>query len=255
MKAIIFAAGLGTRLRPLTDNKPKALVEVDGRPMLEHVVRRLINADFNEIVVNVHHYGQQIIDFLKSNDNFGAEIHVSDERDLLLDTGGGIRKARKWLDGDKPFLIHNADILTDLDLKAFYDNHLHHNADISLLAAERTTSRYLLCDEENRLHGWTNIKTGQVRPEGFLYDKRKYHPLAYGCIQAVSPKIFERLEKFTNAPKFSIFDFYLGVCEEFNIRCACPKDYNWFDIGTPEKLLEADTWFKQNKIKYDHYRR
>lgn len=245
MKAMVFAAGLGTRLRPLTDNTPKALVCIEGRPMLEHVVRKLVASGFDEIIINIHHFGEQIIDFLKANDNFGATIHISDERDELLETGGGIRKARKWLGQGEPFLIHNADILTDLDLNKFYAHHISHQADITLLTAERPTSRYLICDRENRLHGWTNKKTGEVKPAGFKPDSGKYHELAYGCVQVVSPVIFDSLEKFTEEHKFSIFDFYLAVCEQFKIMCYSPTGYNWFDIGTPEKLGEAARWLRQ----------
>ncbi len=242
MKAMIFAAGLGTRLRPLTDNKPKALVEIAGQPMLEHVVCRLIAAGFDEIVVNIHHFGQQIIDFLEANNNFGIQIHISDERDELLDTGGGIRKAKKWLSGNEPFLIHNADILTDLDLKAFYDSHPK-DADATLLTANRTTSRYLICDATNRLRGWTNKKTGEIRPKGFKPDPNCHHEVAYGCIEVVSPSIFKTLDAFSTEKKFSIFDFYLANCNRLNIKCNMAEHYNWFDIGTPEKLIAAENWF------------
>ena len=120
MKAMIFAAGLGTRLRPLTDNMPKALVPVAGKPMLQHVIERMKAAGYNEITINIHHFGEQIIDFVQANQQFGITIHISDERGELLDTSGGIKKARPFLDGDKPFLVHNADILTDVDLHKLY---------------------------------------------------------------------------------------------------------------------------------------
>ena len=128
MKAMIFAAGLGTRLRPLTDNMPKALVPVAGKPMLQHVIERMKAAGFNDITINIHHFGEQIIDFVQANQQFGITIHISDERGELLDTGGGIKKARPFLDGDEPFLVHNADILTDVDLHKLYQPQpfLHH---------------------------------------------------------------------------------------------------------------------------------
>ena len=156
---MIFAAGLGTRLRPLTDNKPKALVEVAGKPMLERVILRLKRSGVDEIVVNVHHFGQQIIDFLYANDNFGVTIHVSDEREELLDTGGGILKARKWLDGGEPVIVHNADILTDFDLDEMMCQHVASEAVATLLVAERDTARYFVFNDAMRLQGWTNIKT------------------------------------------------------------------------------------------------
>ena len=135
MKAMIFAAGLGTRLRPLTDNMPKALVPVAGKPMLQHVIERMKAAGFNEITINIHHFGEQIIDFVQANQQFGITIHISDERGELLDTGGGIKKARPFLDGDEPFLVHNADILTDVDLHKFYQ-HLPYRHSISCLVLE-----------------------------------------------------------------------------------------------------------------------
>ena len=163
MKAMIFAAGLGTRLRPLTDHMPKALVPVAGKPMLERVILRLKEAGFNEIMVNIHHFGEQIIDFLRAHDNFGTEIHISDERGMLLDTGGGIKKARPFLDGQEPFLVHNADILTDIDLAGLYRHHLESDAESTLLVSERKTSRYLLFDDDYHLHKGAHTRLSAAR--------------------------------------------------------------------------------------------
>ena len=179
MKAMVFAAGLGTRLRPLTDNMPKALVPVGGVPMLQHVILNLKRYGFEDIIVNIHHFGQQVMDFLAENGNFGISIHISDERGELLETGGGILKAREFFDDGEPFLVHNADVLTDLDLSEFYKFHLHNSADATLLTAERVTSRYLLLDNFNRLNGWINVKTGEVKPAGFKYEKGKYNSQAF----------------------------------------------------------------------------
>ena len=159
---MIFAAGLGTRLRPLTDHTPKALVSVAGKPMLERVILRLKEAGFNDITVNIHHFGEQIIEFLRANNDFGITIHLSDERDMLLDTGGGIKKARPFLDGNEPFLVHNADILSDINLAELYRHHRESNAEATLLVSQRQTSRYLLLDDANRLHGWINKSTGET---------------------------------------------------------------------------------------------
>lgn len=165
MKAMIFAAGLGSRLKPLTDTMPKALVPIAGRPMLEHVILKLKAAGFTEIMINIHHFGEQILDFLKANENFGLIIHISDERDLLLDTGGGVKKARSFFENsDEPFLIHNVDILSDVNLKELYDYHLQSGAVATLLASQRKTSRYLLFDTDKRLCGWINKDTEQVKP-------------------------------------------------------------------------------------------
>ena len=164
MKAMIFAAGLGTRLRPLTDHMPKALVPVAGKPMLERVILRLKEAGFNEITVNIHHFGEQIIDFLRAHDNFGTEIHISDERGMLLDTGGGIKKARPFLDGQEPFLVHNADILTDIDLAGLYRHHLESDAESTLLVSERKTSRYPPARLDKQVH--RRGETGRLRLPG-----------------------------------------------------------------------------------------
>ena len=151
MKAMIFAAGLGTRLKPLTDHLPKALVPVAGKPMLEHVILKLKAAGFTEIVINIHHFGEQIIGFLQANQHFGLTIHISDEREQLLDTGGGIQKASTFFQGNEPFLVHNVDILSDTDLKTLYDYHVQSGNDATLLASQRKTSRYLLFDDTDRL--------------------------------------------------------------------------------------------------------
>ena len=169
MKAMIFAAGLGTRLRPLTDIMPKALVPVAGKPMLERVILRLKKAGFDDITINIHHFGGQIVEFLHANNSFGLNIHISDERDMLLDTGGGVKKACPFLDGNEPFLVHNADILTDIDLTTFYRHHQDSNAEATLLVSERKTSRYLLFDDSYNLHGWINKSTQEIKPEGFNF--------------------------------------------------------------------------------------
>ena len=165
---MIFAAGLGTRLKPLTDRIPKALVPVNGIPMLQHVILKLKQAGFTEIVINIHHFGEQIIDFLQAHQNFGITIHISDEREELLDTGGGIKKAIPFFSGNEPFLVHNVDILSDTDLKALYDYHQQSTNDATLLVSQRETSRYLLFDKDNaRLCGWINKQTLQTKPNGF----------------------------------------------------------------------------------------
>ena len=156
---MIFAAGLGTRLKPLTDHMPKALVPVAGKPMLEHVILKLIAAGFNEIVINVHHFANQIIEFLKEKENFGITIHISDETDCLLDTGGGIKKAASFFTDGEPFLVHNVDILSNTDLKSLYDYHINSNNDATLLVSSRKTVRYLLFNAQQDLCGWINKDT------------------------------------------------------------------------------------------------
>ena len=172
-QAMIFAAGLGTRLRPLTDTMPKALVRVGGEPLLHRVVMNLKKAGFERIVINVHHFAEQIVDYLKTNDNFGLDIRISDESDALLDTGGGIRKAAPLFDPSSPILIHNVDILHNVDLAKLYDTAADNDA--TLLVSRRDTSRYLIFNEEMRLNGWINIKTGEVKPPHRVVEGSEAH--------------------------------------------------------------------------------
>ena len=244
MKAMIFAAGLGTRLRPLTNDRPKALVEVAGVTMLERVIRRISEAGFDDITINIHHFGDKIIEFLDRNDHFGLNIHISDERELLLDTGGGILYARRFLDGNEPFLVHNADILTDLDLKTFYEAHVASHAVASVLVKQRATQRYFLLDHNNRLRGWTHMGTGEVRPTG-LVDTQSLRRRAFGGVHVISPTIFPLLEEYAAGKQvFSITPFYVDECTKQVFHGYEPADeYLWLDVGKPETLEQANRQF------------
>ena len=190
MKAMIFAAGLGTRLKPLTDTMPKALVPVCGQPLLYHVLTKLVAAGYDDVIVNVHHFPDQIIDYLCIHD-FGAKITISDERDFLRETGGGIKRVRPMLneeipgqagnDGNEPFLVHNVDIISNLDLKWVREQH-REDAVATVVVSERETQRYLLFDEDDRLKGWTNVKTGEVRSPYPDIDPFKLRKLAFAGI-------------------------------------------------------------------------
>ena len=246
MKAMIFAAGLGSRLKPLTDTMPKALVPVAGCPMLEHVILKLKASGFTEIVINIHHFGEQIIDFLKTNNDFGLTIHMSDERDRLLDTGGGIRKCcRKIENSGEPFLVHNVDILSDMNLKELYDFHMQSGSVATLLASRRTTSRYLLFDTERKLRGWINKDTGQVKPEGFHYDESLYREYAFSGIHVFSPAVFRLMEAPRWEGKFSIMDFYLATCGQTDYSGYLAEKLELIDIGKPETLARAEEFVKK----------
>lgn len=245
MKAMIFAAGLGTRLRPLTDSLPKALVPVAGKPMLEHVILRLKEAGCTDVTINIHHFGQQIIDFIRARQSFGITVHISDERGELLDTGGGIRQARPYLDGNEPFLVHNADILTDLDLRAFYQHHVQNQAEATLLVAQRATSRYLLFDQEMALKGWINKSTGETRPQGFVPRSDWHQEYAFGGVHVLSPALFRYMESDQWEGKFSIIPFYLSICHETKIQGYAASHIQWFDIGKPETLAKAESAWKK----------
>jgi len=240
---MIFAAGLGTRLKPLTDHMPKALVPVAGKPMLEHVIGKLKSAGFDEIVINVHHFADQIIDFLKEKDNFGIRIWISDESEELLDTGGSIKKAAPYF--DEPFLVHNADILSNIDLKAMYNYHLTSSNDATLLVNPRKTVRYLLFDEGNRLQGWVNKDTMQTKPEGFVYHPEVQKEYAFGGIHVISPTLFKYMgDGWTG--KFSIMDFYLRTCHEAQLGGYVKEDLQLIDIGKPDTLAKAEDFIRQN---------
>lgn len=256
MKAMIFAAGLGTRLKPFTDHHPKALAEVCGKAMLGLVIEKIKSYGISEFVVNVHHFSNQIIEYLKDNNNFGVTIHISDESRELLDTGGGILAARRWLDGDEDVLVHNADILTDFDISSMVTEHKHTDCMASLLVDKRQTKRYLLFDTKSmRMKGWTNIDTGAVRPDT-LKDISVYSRLAFGGVHIISPSIFPVLQSYADCltgkrgevTKFSITDFYIALCSSENFHGYKPEvKYHWHDIGKPESLISAERDFRNIK--------
>lgn len=245
MKAMIFAAGMGTRLKPLTDTTPKALIPVGGKPMLEHVILKLKEAGFHQIIINIHHFGQQIIDFLAANNNFGIQIELSDERGYLLDTGGGIKNAIQFLDGKEPFLVHNVDILSNTDLRGLYNRHLETDPLATLLVSKRDTSRYLLFDKKNKLCGWRNHATGEVKSYYPYFDPEQYNEYAFGGIHVLSPEIFKYMEEWTG--KFPIINFYLSVCAKATIQAYPAENLHLLDIGKPEALQKAEEWIKANR--------
>lgn len=235
---MIFAAGLGTRLKPLTDTVPKALIPINGKTLLEHVIEKLKQAGVTEIILNIHHHPDQIIDFLKKKNNFGIRIEVSDEREMLLDTGGGIKKAASFFDDGKPFLIHNVDIISNLNIKALYNTHLQDETRlVTLTVSRRDTNRYLLFCNEKQLHGWVNIKTGDTKPDANI-DVEKFHKFAFAGIQVVSPKIFELMKK--EGDKFSIIDFYLKNCKNHKIVGFVPENFKMIDVGKLNSLVKAE---------------
>lgn len=242
MQAMIFAAGLGTRLKPLTDTMPKALVPVGGRPLIEHVLLKLIASGFNRIVINVHHFAPMIRAWLANHNFPGVEILISDETDQLLDTGGGLRKAASLFDSDAPILIHNVDILSNVDLRTLYD--AGRDNDATLLVSRRDTSRYLLFDSTMRLHGWTNIQTGEVKPPCPALNPADFTLLAFSGIHVFSPRLFARMADFPE--KFGIIDFYLKACADCNIRGHEMQDLRLMDVGKIGTLAEAEAFITQN---------
>lgn len=225
MKALLLAAGLGTRLKPLTDNMPKALVEVEGKTLLEHALDHLKTAGVTEVIVNVHHFPEMIVDFLERNHNFGLNIAISDESEELLETGGALKKAAWFFNDEKPFIIRNADVLSDLDLNKMRSCHLEKSALATLAVRKRETSRYLLFHDDMRLSGWENRTTGE---KIITRQSEATLPFGFSGIQIVSPDIFPLI---TETGKFSLIQLYLRLSSNTNIYGYPDNDSNWRDAG------------------------
>lgn len=237
MKALIFAAGKGTRLKPFTDHHPKALATVNGVPLLERNIRFLQGFGINDFVINIHHFGEQIVDFLRKNDNFGAKIEISDERGELLETGGGLVFARKFLDFQEDFLIMNADILTDLNVSEFVKYHQEKKDFATLAVSDRKSSRKLLFNSEMVLRGWLNVETGEQRLAEF---NKCFKALAFSGIHCINPEIFNKIKR---TGKFSIMEEYLDLMHTEQIQ-GFEHHGILIDVGRPESVLEAEKFFK-----------
>lgn len=235
MKAMIFAAGLGTRLRPLTNDRPKALVEINGVPLLEITIKRLIHFGVQEIIINVHHFADKIQQFLHDKNDFGIRIITSHEVEQPLETGGGLKKAAWFFDDNKPFIICNADILSNIDLKKMYETHSDSNAIATYAVQKRETSRYMLHDTEGRLCGWMNSKTKSLKMGRCAHNLKMY---SFSCFHVVNPAIFETTPQES---VFTIIDWYLKICNTHKIVGYRHDDDIWCDIGKPETLLEAES--------------
>lgn len=236
MDGMIFAAGLGTRLRPLTDDRPKALVELQGKPLLEHVIVKMKEAGVGRIVVNVHHYAGMIEDFLASRNNFGLDIVISDERDCLLDTGGGLLKAAKLFRSGEPVLIHNVDILSDLDLNELFKAHETARNFVTLVTRPSQGERVLKFDAGGALKGWENKQTGEQK----IVDDNFFQATDYSfCgIHIVNPGF---LGNFVYSGVFSIIDEYLARAKSKTLKMY-PYTGRFMDLGTPEAIAEAARW-------------
>lgn len=234
MKAMVFAAGLGTRLKPFTDHIPKALVSVAGKPMIQHTINYLINNGIGEVVINVHHFANQITGFLEENKNFGIDIKISDETEQLLDTGGGLSKASWFFDDGNPFLVLNVDILTNINISAFLQYHQQYNPVATLAVSNRETSRKFVFNSHNQLCGWRDHKTGRKivsRPFG-----EGSRELAFSGLHIIDPRIFNYLKKDA---KFSIIDTYMEISQKQNILAFEHESDFWVDMGNPAALKKG----------------
>jgi NDP-sugar pyrophosphorylase family protein len=225
-KALILAAGLGTRLKPFSDHHPKALFPVDGKTLLQHSIEHLKAYNITNIIVNVHHFADLIVGFLKANDNFGINITFSDETGELLDTGGGLKKCDWFFNDGQPFLVHNVDILSNLHLENLFQYHSHLGGLATLVVKDRETSRYFLFDDQLQLSGWENKKTGELRIT--RQQSGSVNPFAFSGIQVLNPEIFSLI---TESGKFSITDLYLRLSSQFPIFAYLDKDSSWHDAG------------------------
>ena len=250
---MIFAAGLGTRLKPLTDTLPKALVPLAGKTLLQWQIEKLKAAGIRDIVVNIHHFPDMIINYLKDNNNFGCNIQVSDERDMLLETGGGLRKAeekfrslgvQEFRSSNEGILICNVDILSNIDIPTLLQAYNPDEMGV-VVVSERETQRYLLFNEENRLCGWTNIATGEVR--GPIADSQSpiaNRQLAFSGMQVLSPRIFDCMDEVVKqkGEKFSLIDLYLSIAQKEILRAYIPENYRMMDVGKINQLSEAESF-------------
>ena len=243
-KAFVLAAGLGTRLRPLTDSRPKALVEVGGKPLIYHILKKLQAAGYDDVTVNVHHFAAMLSEYLEKE---FPEVHISDESDCLLDTGGGILHARRFLErfrvkpgmtAEAPgrFLVHNVDIFSNLDLRAIP---AEEDAVATLVVSDRDSTRHLLFDGDMNLAGWVDERTGEVRSPYGAIDPAKYRRLAFSGIHLVSDAVFPLFEEYGFSGRFSIIDAYLRLCAEHRIRGFVPDGFRILDIGKLDSLDRA----------------
>lgn len=236
MKAMIFAAGLGTRFKPWTDNHPKALAIVNGKTLLQRNIEYLQQYDIKEVVVNVHHFAGQVIDAIKRNKGWGSSVIISDEKEEVLETGGGLLKAKQWLKNDV-FLTINVDILTELNIRNFFSFHQQQQATISLAVSNRTTSRYLLFNKNDRLCGWKNKTTGE---EKISITGQELIEKAYSGIAIFQPSVFDDI---SFSGKFSLIDLYLSLAKDHKI---CGFDHSkdrFIDVGKPESVSKAERMF------------
>jgi len=236
MKAMIFAAGLGTRFKPWTDKHPKALAVVNGKSLLQRNVEYLQQYGIKDVVVNIHHFANQIVDAIEKAAGWGSNVIISDESDEVLETGGGLLKAKNLLQGES-FLTLNVDILTDVNLKSFISYHQQQGADITLGVANRTTSRYLLFNEDNRLCGWRNISTGAER---ISLHADNYIQKAYSGLALFEPTIFDAVKQ---TGKFSLIDVYLSLASTHKIIGYDHSESRVLDVGKPESVALAESMF------------
>jgi NDP-sugar pyrophosphorylase family protein len=242
LKALIFAAGLGTRLKEHTSDKPKAMVQLAGKPLLQHAIEKLMSHQITDITINVFHFADQVITFLENHHFPGIQIHISDEREELLDTGGGLKKAETFLTGSEPILIYNVDVISNLNLNLLERYHLTSGSLATLVVRQRDTSRYLMFDENFQLAGWKNFGNGET----IISRVDKFDnsiPYAFSGIQIVQPEIFKLI---TETGKFPIMDLYLRLAQTEAVHGFVDNSTIWMDLGKPDQLQKAELLFRKD---------
>lgn len=243
MRAMILAAGQGTRLRPLTDKIPKPLVRFYGTPLLEIIIKRLLSFGMEKIIVNIHHLADQVVEFLESRDYYNGRVLISDETDRLMDTGGGVLKAMDLLDNGEPFVLHNVDVYTNLDIHQLINYHLSDNSLITIAVKKRTPSRSLLFDEKNYLVGWQNNKTGEKRIiRNYTGDLTDY---GNSCVYVISPEFFKLV---SIREPVSLTDIYLTLAKDHIIKGYVHNQDYWYNLGIYDTFMKAETEVDVNEM-------
>ncbi len=239
MKAMILAAGFGTRLKPFTDNHPKALVEINGKTLLQRNIEYLQQFVIYDVIVNVHHFAEQIIQSIQKNNGWGSNVIISDETHAILETGGGLQNAAWYFKDEEDFVLMNVDILTDMPLNDMIGYHSANKPLATLATSNRQSSRYFLFDEKNVLCGWKNVKTGEEKNMRY---KNDLIPKAFSGIHIINSEIFSLIKQ--TAIKFSMVDVYLSLCAEREILSVDHSASKFIDVGKPESIEKAETLFK-----------
>ena len=246
---MILAAGLGTRLKPLTDSVPKALVKIFDKTLLEYTIHYLKKSGVDEIIINVHHFSEQITDFLNTNKNFEIRIEISDESDKLLGIGGGLKKASWFFNDGKPFILIGIDVITSLNIEEMYKYHTENSPLVTLAVKSRPTSRNLLFDSQYNLCGWKNNETGEIKK---ISESEAQHSLAFSVVHIINPKIFEYI---VEEGVFGIMDVYLRLARQFTIKGFRHDESYWYEFGRVEKIKASEEDIELRKILEQHIKK
>ncbi len=241
MKAMIYTGGLESRMQPGSSDEPRALVEINGEPLLGMLIRRLADKGFDDIIVNVHHFAGRIHEFLRNRDFGNVSVKISEETSLVLDSGGGLKKVAGFFDNNRPFLVYNLEVLSDVDLDLLYQRHTSSGALATLVVRERGSTRFMLFDDDMRLCGWQNLETGETSV--YRGSPRNMRKLAFSRIQVISPLL---LSLINERGAFSLVDIYLRLAKDHTITGYADNESIWMDLARKEGIIEAEKLFRKN---------